>query len=114
MKAKTKLGVVTGLATAAVGAYYFYYSKSAHKNRAIAKAWMEKAEDEIMTEVRKIRDIAPDEKDFKNIVVAVSSKYQKLRKLESREVKAFTAALSSSLMRIKRDLAKEKDVLKKS
>ncbi|HBV01579.1 MAG TPA: hypothetical protein DEF00_04325 [Candidatus Taylorbacteria bacterium] len=114
MKAKTKLEVVAGLAAAVAGAYYFYYSKSAYRNRAIAKAWMEKAEDEIMTEVRKIKNAMPNGKDFKNIVAAVSSKYERLRKLENREVKAFTKALSSSWTRIKRDLVKEKDVLKKN
>ncbi len=95
--------MVAGLAAAAAGAYYLYYSKNAHKNRAKAKEWMEKAEDEVMEKVKKLKD-ALTEKNFKEIVSTVSEKYKKLRKLEEKEVASFIDALQSSWKDIKKNI----------
>ncbi len=104
MKKITKLEVVAGLAAAAAGAYYLYYSKSAKKNRAAMKSWMGKAEKEIVTEAKKLKDAALNEDNYRRIVSAVSSKYQKLRKLESGEVEEFISTLGSAWTRIKKDI----------
>lgn len=105
---------MAGLAAAAAGAYYLYYSKSAKKNRAAVKDWMEKAEKEIVAEARKLKDAALNEDNYKRIVSAVSSKYQKLRKLESGEVEEFMTTLGSAWTRIKTDILKKTKALKKS
>jgi len=105
MGVKTKLGMVAGLAAAAAGAYYLYYSKHAKKNRAAVKGWMEKAEKEIMTEVRKLKDVALDENTYKNIVKTVATKYKKLKKLEESEVEDFVDALQSAWKDVKENVA---------
>lgn len=113
MKKITKLEVAAGLAAVAAGAYYLYYSKSAKRNRAAVKDWMKKAEKEIVAEAKKLKDAALNEDNYKRIVSAVSSKYQKLRKLESAEVEEFMTTLGSAWTRVKKDIAKQAKSFKK-
>jgi len=47
---KIGLAGVAAAAAAAAGAYYLYGSKNATKNRAVASAWMKKAEAHIVKE----------------------------------------------------------------
>src|SRR3989338_8405394 len=103
MGAKTKLGMVAGLAAAAAGAYYLYYSKNAKKNRAKVAGWMEHAEKEIVAEARKLKKIS--ETSYKTIVRTVAEKYKKLKKLEEAEVEDFVGALQSAWTQIKQDIS---------
>ena len=103
----------TGIAAAAAaaGAYYFYYSKGAAKNRAVAKVWMKKAEKEIISETKKLKEAALNEKNYHKIVATVSDKYQKLKKLESGELKGFSTALKSAWKKVQKEAkSKEKTV----
>lgn len=103
-----KLGTITGLAAAAAGAYYFYYSKNAKKNRKAAKEWMESAKEEVVSEVRKLKDAALNEENYKRIVAGVTEKYRKLRKLGARETKDFMSALGSGWKQFQKDLSKRR------
>lgn len=96
MGTKSKVGVVAGLAAAAAGAYYFYYSKSAAKNRKKAKVWMEKAEKEIMAKVKKLKDVAFNEENYKMIVDSVSEKYKKVKDIGAEELGEFVSVLKGA------------------
>ena len=106
-----KLGTIAGLAAAAAGAYYLYYSKNAKKNRAAVKGWMEHAEKEIVSQAGRLKEVTED--NFKEIVSTVAAKYKKLRKLEQSEVEDFVKALQSAWKQIKKDLSKGKKEVKK-
>jgi len=96
MGTKSKLGIVAGLAAAAVGAYYFYYSKHAKKNRTKAKAWMVQAEREVMAKVEKLKDAAFNEENYKRIVDAVTSRYREMGGITAEELEEFVSVLRSA------------------
>ena len=102
MGTKSKLGLVAGLAAAAASAYYFYYSKGANKNRAKAKAWMIKAENEIMARVEKLKESALTEENFRAIIKKVTEKYRSVKNISSDEVDEFIDALSLAWKEIKK------------
>lgn len=113
----SKIGITAAsLAATAVaaGAYYFYYSKSAKKNRAVAKEWMKKAEKEIVSETKKLKEAALNKENYNKIVTAVSDKYQKLKKLESGELKDFAGALKSAWTQVEKDVKTKGNVVKKA
>jgi hypothetical protein len=83
-KAKSLLGAAATVAgvVAGAGAYYFYGSKDAKKHRHQVASWMKKAEKEIVTEVKKLKENAFNEKNVKSIVATVSKKYEALQKID--------------------------------
>ena len=108
-----KMGTVAGLAAVAAGAYYFYYGKNAKQNRKAAVAWMGNAEKEVMVQVRKLKDAALDEKNYKKIISTVAAKYKKLKKLEEGEVEDFIGALEAAWNKVKKDIVAGKKKIEK-
>jgi uncharacterized protein HemX len=99
MKKSTKRGLegaaaLAGAAGAAAGAYYFYGSKNAKKNRKAAGVWMGKAEREVMANAKKLKIAATDKKNYDKVVKAVSAKYKDLQKLDAKDVAEFVRGMS--------------------
>lgn len=113
MGTKSKLGIVAGLAAAAVGAYYFYYSKHAKKNRARAKAWMVQAEREVMDKVEELKDAAFNEENYKRIVDAVSARYREVRGVTVQELEEFISVLNGAWKEIEKRASKAERTAKK-
>lgn len=114
MGKKTKLGAVAGLAAAAAGAYFLYYSKHAKKNRAKVADWMESAQKEVVKEVRRLKDATLNEKNYQRIVDAVTEKYRKVRAIESSELERFRTALGSAWKQFQEEFAKSDNKSKKT
>ncbi len=105
MKNKTKVeleGVAAAAAGALGAAYYFYGTKGAAKHRKNAKAWMVKAEKEILTKAKKLQAATLNEKNYHAIVSAVSAKYQQLSKIDKKDVENFKKTLKSAWKELKK------------
>lgn len=98
-----KLGAIAGLAAAAAGAYYLYYSKNAKKNRAKVADWMDSAKKEIVAEVKRLKEETLTQENYERIVDAVSEKYRRLRNIEATEVERFTGALGSAWQEFRKE-----------
>lgn len=121
MKKATKGTLVkaaaAGTAVAAAGAasaYYFYGAKDAKKHRKQAAAWMVKAEKEIKDQAGKLKAAALNEKNYKQIVGAVSKKYQALQKLDKKDVASFVKGLEAEWKGMKSAAAKSSAPAKKA
>lgn len=66
-------------ATVVVGGYFLFGSKKANRNRAKVEAWIEDAKDEVLSKVKKVKDLT--EEKFDEVVESVSDKYTKLKEL---------------------------------
>jgi hypothetical protein len=93
---------VAALVAAAAGTYFFYGSKDAKKNRATAKAWSHKAKNEVIKELKKAS--ATTEKSYHATVKDVAARYQKLQKLDPKEVAVFVSELKSHWKNISKEL----------
>ena len=100
-----KVAVGTGiaaLAAAAAGTYFFYVSKDAKKNRAVAKAWSVKAKNEVIKELKKASVVT--ERGYHATVKEVAERYKKLQKLDAKEVQAFVTELKGHWNNISKEL----------
>ncbi len=90
---KVEMGVagLAALAAAAAGAFYFYGSKDAAKNRKHMKAWMVQAKGEVMERMENLKDFSRESYDM--AVVEVMNKYAKLKKVEPAELAALAKEL---------------------
>ena len=89
---KAAVGVgIAALAAAGVGAYLLTGSKNAAKNRKQAKAWAQKAQKEVITQVGKLKTV--NEETYGKVVKEVSARYKKLKKLDPKDVKEFAEEL---------------------
>lgn len=102
---KTGLAVATS-AVVGAGIYYFLGSKDAKKHRAQVSTWMKKAEKEIASKVKKLKDDTLNEKNFKTIISEVAEKYRTLHNLEEKEAKQFMATLKKAWKSIKKNKGK--------
>lgn len=101
-KALVALGVLAGLA----GAYFFYGSKDAHKNRKKIKAWSLKAKAEIVEKLEKINNAS--EEQYNTIVDAVLKKYSALKSIDTSEVDALGHDLKRHWKAFQKELLKVK------
>lgn len=76
-------------AVAAGGAYYLYGTKEGRQKREKAAAWVAKARADVAREAKKLRDVALDEKHYKQIVKSVGEKYKEMKKLDTKDVLEF-------------------------
>lgn len=84
----TRTALRVGMIAAAAAATYFLYgSKNAAKNRTEVKAWSLKAKREVLKQLEGLSRV--NEKAYDTIIKEVSARYQKLKKLDPKEVVAF-------------------------
>jgi predicted DNA-binding protein (UPF0278 family) len=108
------LGAAAVAAGAAAGAYYFYGSKEAKKHRQHMASWMQKAEKEIVTEVKKLKNTALSEKNVKAIIATVSKKYEQVQKLDKKDVAEFARVVGGAWKDVAAELKKEAGAAKKT
>ena len=94
----------TGLALAAVaalaGAYYFYGSKDATKNRKAVKSWMLKMKAEVLEKMEHAK--ALEASDYESIVDTVSAKYRKMKDVNNKELAGLAGDLKKQWKEIDR------------
>ncbi len=78
---------IAGLTAAAIGAYYLYGHKDAHKNRAKVKSWMLKAKGEVLEQFENAESVT--ESAYTSALDAVVSKYNQLKKADPEEIADF-------------------------
>jgi hypothetical protein len=97
-----------GLALAAIaglaGAYFFYGSKNAPKNRKAVKSWMLKARGEVLEKIEKAK--ALQAADYESIIDTVAAKYAKLKHVNAVELKDLTTDLKKHWKDINREATK--------
>lgn len=99
MEKKTKIGIVSATVAAvgaAAGAYYFYGSKDAKKHRVEAAAWMKKAEKEIITQAKRLKEEMFTRENYEKIVSQVSAKYREMKDVGKDEVDDFVESLNDA------------------
>lgn len=108
-----KIGLgVAAIAAAAAGAYFFYGSKNAVKNRRNLKSWAVKARGEVMENLEKLSDVT--EQSYNKVVKDVLAKYKKLKNVAPGELAEMQKELTSSWRSIKTEVQKAaKKVTKK-
>ncbi|MDD5050719.1 MAG: hypothetical protein PHV93_03180 [Candidatus Pacebacteria bacterium] len=93
MKTVTKLGLLG--AVAGVG-YYLYGSEHAKKHREAASSWMKKAQKEVASQVKKLKEETLTKENYEKIVEEVGKKYQLLLSLKNEEVTKFVDILDGA------------------
>jgi hypothetical protein len=91
--AKTHLGVglAASVAAAALGAYFLYGSKHAEKNRAKVKGWTLKAQSEVLTHMKRMKQVS--EADYQAIVSRVIAQYRGAKNVTGPELLALASDL---------------------
>ena len=89
--AKVGLGAASlaALAAAAAGAFYFYGSKDAAKNRKKMRGWMIKARGEVVERMEKMKDMSED--NYNTVVGQVMDKYKKIKNIDPQEITELAA-----------------------
>jgi uncharacterized protein (UPF0264 family) len=100
--AKTGAGLAA-LGAAAAGAYYFF-GKNGKKHQAEALKWANKAKGDVLKEVKKIKTFSKPVYD--KAVSKVMSEYQKLKKLDPKDLTALTRELKSNYNSIAKEFIK--------
>jgi len=95
---------VAAIAAAAAGAYYFYGSKDAKKNRKTVKSWMLHAKAEVMSEIEKMKVV--NEGAYKEAVAKVIKKYKAMKGMDRAELAALVATLQGHWKDIRREIEK--------
>src|SRR6185503_20137966 len=72
-----KAGLGVAAVAAAAGAYYFF-GKDGAKHRKAGKAWVIKAQKEVLAEVKKLKEV--NEKTYNTVTTKVLAKYAKFKK----------------------------------
>lgn len=101
MKESTKktaaiVGAAGATMAAAAGAYYLYGSKNAAQHRRKAKAWMRKAEREIVHEAKKLKNKTFTEANIRRVIDEVAKRYEAAKDIEPEDVRQFVAAVQKS------------------
>lgn len=94
---KTGLGLAA-LAAAAAGAYYFYGSKNAGKNRKALQGWVVKAKGEVMERMERMKDVSQDK--YNAVVDQVMDKYKKVKTVPPEELAQLAKELRGHWNRI--------------
>ena len=105
-KSHPLIKTATGLAAlaAAAGAYYFYGSPKAAKNRKVMKAWAVKAKGEVMEHLEQMK--AMSQKGYRQTVDDVIAKYKKLEKANPKELELLKRELHGHWKNISKHLPK--------
>ncbi len=102
---------LAALATAtAAGVYFLYGSKNATKNRKKIKGWTLKAKGEVLEKMEKMKNI--DEADYKRIVDIITTKYKKLKTVNTKEAETLAKELKARWKEISEDVSPKKVVKK--
>jgi hypothetical protein len=72
---KAGLGVA---AIAAAAATYYFFGKDGAKHRKSARVWVNRAKKDVLTEVKKLKNV--NEKTYNHIAAKVLAKYAKFKK----------------------------------
>jgi hypothetical protein len=80
--AKTAAGLAA--LAAAAGAYYFYGSKHAAKNRKTMKTWAVKARGDVMEKLEQMKNLS--QQNYQEAVNEVLAKYKRLEKASPKEL----------------------------
>lgn len=115
-KAQKSSGVGAGVAivaslAAAAGAYFVYGTKEGKKTKKKVKGWALKAKGEVLERLEKLKDVSED--SYKNTVVTVMKKYDKLKAEHGDEIDMVTKELNSYWNQLKKHLVSGKKVSKK-
>jgi hypothetical protein len=100
--AKTGAGLAA-LGAAAAGAYYFF-GKNGKKHQAGALKWANKAKGDVLKEVKKIKNFSKPVYD--KAVSKVMSEYEKLKKLDPKDLTALSKELKSDYNAIAKQVTK--------
>src|SRR5882724_10960557 len=87
---KTGLGIAAA-AAAAAGAYYFLASPAAKKHRKEAKVWANRAKQDLVAQMKKMKTIS--EKSYGAAASQVIAKYKKFQKQHPKEFAAVSKEL---------------------
>jgi uncharacterized membrane-anchored protein YhcB (DUF1043 family) len=98
---------IAAATAAAIGTYFLYGSKNAAKNRMQVKAWSLKAQGEILERIETLSSL--NETKYDEIVKKVSEKYQKMKKVNSKEAQSFVEELKGRWKGIAKELTMSKN-----
>jgi len=85
-------------------ASYFLGGDKNKNNRAKAKAWMTKARDEVMRDLKRVGRVS--EKEFERIITKVQNRYAGLKSVDNRELKAFISDMRKHWKEVVREVKK--------
>ncbi len=100
--AKTGAGLAA-LGAAAAGAYYFF-GKNGKKHQAGALKWANKAKSDVLKEVKKVENFSKPMYD--KAVSKVMAEYEKLKKLDPKDLTALSKELKSDYNAIAKQVTK--------
>ncbi len=96
-------GVIGGLAAAtAAGVYFMNHNKGAQKKMKEAKAWVVKAKQEVLSKMKKFKEINEDL--YNNAVEGVMERYKKISTVDGKELATVTKELKSHWKNISKEL----------
>lgn len=103
---KVALGAgLAAVAVAAAGAAYFFTGKGGAKNRKKVQVWAFKAKAEVLEQLERLGHVT--EKEYAQVVKAVLARYQKLPKVDAKDVAAVAAELNRHWRSIRREVEKK-------
>lgn len=86
MEKKTKIiGTTIGLAAIAAAGAYFFGGKRGAKNRKKVQDWAEKMKEEVIEQMRHLKDI--NKETFERIVDETATKYRRATKVSAEEIR---------------------------
>ena len=100
-----KAGLGIAAAAAAAGAYYFLASPEAKKHRKDAKVWANKAKQDLVAQMKKMKTVS--EKSYSAAASQVIAKYKKFEKEHPKEFAAVSKELKGQWSKIKKHLPKK-------
>jgi hypothetical protein len=89
-------------AAAAAGAYLFYGSDHAAKNRKQMKSWMVKAKGDIMEQLENLNEVT--QAGYETAVAGVLSKYKQAKNIDPKELAALTTEVKQAWKKISNHL----------
>lgn len=89
---------LAALAAAAAGAYYFYGSKAATSHRNKMKAWVLKAQADVMEKMEMLQDVTKE--GYEKTVNQVMDKYKKVKNIPPEELAQMAKEMKSHWSRI--------------
>ncbi len=117
MKMKTAKmgGALLAASMAAAAAAYLYVGKDAPARRKKAAEWMKKAEAEVVSSAKSLKDVAFNKTNYQRIVKEVSKKYRAVKDIDPKDVTAFVAMVAKNWEKAGRAAkVKAKGVVKKN
>lgn len=89
----------------AIGGYFLFGSKNARKNRQKIDNWIENAQEDVMTQIKKIKKISKDK--YYEIVDEISDKYSKLKEVGKEKADELRLELKSKWEQIEKEAHEE-------